>query len=378
MDNMDNSLPNSLPVIEIYTQYEQSIESKEEYLNIWFFLKDKENPANNVSKADLKDKIRGRGNTTWIFPKKPYRIKFDKKTSLFGLAAAENWVLLAEYLDPTLIMNMTAFKLGNVLSLPYNHTYRHIKLYLNEEYKGIYGLTEHNEVGEGRVDIDENEGWFVEMSLEYDEEPKFRTANYDLPVMIKSPKAVPIDIDNPAYDFVKKDINELLDSMASVKFPENGYRDLIDINTFIDFLLANEVVMNHELGHPKSVYLYKDKNGRISVGPLWDFDYAFSYDETTHFTTYKARSWKHSFFERFFEDPVFAAKYKDRWNEKYPEISAISEFIYNYGMELEESVAENFKMWNPSNNYAQQITNMKEWWNNRCLWLNTELNKKSF
>ncbi len=368
-------MPDHLPVIEIYTKDGQVIESKEKYLNIKFSLRDENNPANDVSKTDFNDSIRGRGNSTWNYPKKSYRIKFDKKTSLFGLPKAKSWVLLAEYIDPTLIMNMTVFKLGSILSIPYNHTYHHVQLYLNGEYKGVYGLTEHNQVGEGRVDIDENEGWFVKISSEYNEEPKFRTANYDLPVMIKSPEAEPMLIDNPAYDFVKKSLNELCDSMASANFPENGYRDLVDINTFVDFLLVNEIVMNHELGFPKSTYLYKDKNGKIGAGPLWDFDWAFSYNETSdvYFRTYNERLWKHSFFKRFFEDPVFAAKYKERWNEKYLEIAAVSEFIYNIGTKLEESVAENFKIWNSSGNYVQQITNMKDWWNNRCLWLNTEL-----
>jgi len=367
-----------LPVVKIDTKDGAPVADNANYVNMTFALTDSANPGNDITIVNNENGIRGRGNTTWSYPKKPYRIKFDKKQSLFGLPAAKSWVLLAEYLDPTLILNMTAFRLGNVLGLPYNHTYRHVQFYLNGEYKGVYGLTEQNQAGEGRVDIDENDGWFVEMSTEYDENPKFRTANYNLPVMIKSPDASTFASDT-AYDFVRNGINELCDSIASVNFPENGYRDLIDMDVFTGFLLANDVVKNDELGHPKSTYLYKDNGGKISMGPLWDFDWAFGHtigSDTTpvHFQYYTERSGRHIFFERFFEDPVFLAKYKALWNEKYPEILAVSEFINDIGAELEDAAAENSKIWHTSGNYAQQIADMKDWWDNRCFWLNGEFN----
>jgi len=366
-----------LPVVRIDTKDEAPILDRVNYVNMTFALTDIDNPSNDITVVSNTDGIRGRGNSTWKYTKKSYRIKFDKKQSLFGLPAAKSWVLLAEYIDPTLIMNTTAFELGNILGLPYNHTYHHVQLYLNGEYQGVYGLTEQNQVSEGRVDIDEEYGWFIEMDSYYDEEPKFNTSSYNLPIMIKSPEAEPADISNPAYGFVRKDVNELCDSMASANFPENGFRDLIDMNTFVDFLMVNDVVMNGELWHPKSTYLYKDYGGKISMGPLWDFDWAFGYIGygITHFIDYTGRSDRHSFFNRFFEDPVFTAKYKERWNEKYTEILAVSEFIGDMGTKLKVAAAENFKIWHTYNNYARQITNMKEWWNNRCLWLNSELNK---
>jgi hypothetical protein len=370
-----------LPVVNIDTKDGTPILDKDNYVNMTFTLTDPDNPSNNITVVNDENGIRGRGNSTWgSYPKKPYRIKFDKKQPLFGLPAAKNWVLLAEYLDETLILNMTAFELGNILGIPYNHTYHHVQLYLNGEYIGVYGLTEQNQVGEGRVDIDGNYGWFIEIDANYDEEPKFRTASYNLPVMIKSPEAEPADIDNPAYDFVRNDVNELCDSMASANFPENGYRDLINMNTFIDFRLANDVVSNGELSQPKSTFSYKDNGGKINMGPLWDFDWAFGLTDgaiPTHFQNYTrgVRFYGHQFFKRLFEDPVYSVKYKERWNEKYAEILAVSEFIDDMGTKLEEAAAENFKIWPTSNNYAQQITKMKNWWNNRCLWLNNELNK---
>jgi len=377
-----------LPVIRIDTKNGAPIRDRENYVNMTFTLTDPDNPSNNISVINNTDGIRGRGNTTWeCWPKKPYRIKFDRKQSLFGLAAAKSWVLLAEYMDPTFMTSMTAFKLGDIFELPYNHTYRHVQLYLNGEYEGVYGLTEQNQAGEGRVNIDEDEGWLVEMSAEYDEEPKFMTTNYDLPVMIKSPETEPVYISNPAYDFVIKDVNELCDSMASETFPENEYRNLIDINAFIDFLMINEIVVSHELGHPKSTYLYRDRGGKISMGPLWDFDWAFSYTGEgfghTYFSSFDSHSLRHAFFSRFFEDPIFLVKYKERWNEMYDKIAAVSKFIESFGKTIRTAVAEDSKRWNFSGGYfddydtdhARQIGYMVNWWLARTEWLNAEMNK---
>jgi spore coat protein CotH len=338
---------------------------------------DEDNPMYNISNTDYKDEIRGRGNSTWTYPKKPYRIKFDKKTSLFGYEKAKSWVLLANYLDPTLIMNTVTFELGNRIGLPYTNHYTHVELFLNGVYQGSYMLTEQVQAGAGRVDIDEDDGFLVELDVYYDEEPKFKTTSYQLPIMIKSPE----DLTDPAgYDFVKDAINALDAAVYASSFPESGYRDLINIDTFVGFLLANEIVRNGELGHPKSTYMYKDKgdSAKISMGPLWDFDWAFGFTGTrpNYFTNAQIRfTGGHRFFGRFYSDPVFTRKYKQLWNAHYGDITGIETFIDEMAALLEKSQALNFKLRNETVNYRQQIEKMKTWWHDRVLYLNTEINK---
>jgi hypothetical protein len=200
-----------IPVIKIDAEDGTDITSKYDFVNMNFVLTDPGNPKNDVSKTDMADSIKGRGNTTWDWPKKPYRIKFRDKTSLFGHVAQRNWVLLAEYLDPTFVTTAAVFELGkNVFELPFTQNYHHVQLYLNGEYAGVYVLTEHNQVNPGRVDIDPVEGWFVEIDNYYDAEPMFRTKNYNLPIMIKSPEMDgAVNMDNPAYHFVRDDWDEL-------------------------------------------------------------------------------------------------------------------------------------------------------------------------
>jgi hypothetical protein len=274
-------------------------------------------------------------------------------------------------------MNTVTFELGHRIGLPYTNHYTHVEVFLNGTYQGSYMLTEQMQVGKGRVDIDEDEGFFVELDSYYDEDPKFRTGLYNLPIMIKSPE----DLTDPSgYDFVKTAINGLETAMRVDTFPESGYRDLINLDTFVDFLLINEIVRNGELGHPKSTYMYKDKgNAKISMGPLWDFDWAFGYSGSGHvyFTNSSGRSGKHAFFQRFFADSVFTAQFKDHWNTKYAEIAGMTAFIDEQAEKLKKSQVENFKIWwaNDNINYNQEIKKMKEWWSARIAYLNTEINK---
>jgi hypothetical protein len=365
-------LNTGLPIIRIDTAGGQAITSKETYTTANIIITDPQNSTNNITATTG---IRGRGNTTWGKIKKPYRLKFDEKKSLFGLTKAKSWVLLANYQDPTLLMNTVAFELGQRLGLPYTNHYVHVELVLNGVYEGSYLLTEQVQVGSGRVDIDEDNGFLVEIDHYYDEEPKFTTINYSLPVMIKSPE----DLGNISdYDFVKVAVNGLTDALVNSTFPENGYRDLIDMDTFVDFLLVNEIVGNGEIGWPKSTYMYKDIGGKISMGPLWDFDWGYGYsgNGNVYWKNYRFRNGVHAFFARLFQDPVFRTEYKSHWNAKYADILSIDGFIDTMAQKLYLSQTVNFTVWQWKNklNYQTEITKMKLWLRNRIEYLNEEIN----
>ncbi|MCL1948052.1 MAG: CotH kinase family protein [Chitinivibrionia bacterium] len=408
-----------LPVIRIDTENSVPILNKEDWVNMTFVLTDTDNPENNITRIGLPqyDRIRGRGNSTWGWPKKPYRIRFRENISFFGLPARENWILLAEYRDPTFLITPTALELGrNVFDYqPFTCSYHHVHVYLNGKYDGVYILTEHRQAdplgvgAPGRVKIDPTNGWFVELG-NYDEAPKFRTKNYNLPIMISAPDFGANSAD-PKYDFVKNDWNKLCDSLASANFPENGYGDLIDINTFIDFSMIQEIVHAPEFSILASVFSYKDINGKISMGPLWDFDATFGlatkpeqnvlFNDTSFIwdrdPVSGSLSWKasiyhnrHSFFQRFFDDPIFLAKYKERWNEKYDKLVEVKYFIEELGEKVRVSVMEDHKRWilgdTPIDkgaihsaiydiDHARQVELMTGWWERRIQWLNTELNK---
>jgi hypothetical protein len=350
---LDAPQATGLPVIRIDTQDGQEVVSKEAYLQASITISDPRNPGFDYKGVALRDQVRGRGNTTWTYPKKPYRIRFAQKRSVFGLAEARNWVLLANYLDPTLMMTSIAMETGQRLGLPFTNHYVHTELFVNGEYRGSYLLTEHVQVGEGRVDIDEDHGFFVELDSYFDDEPKFRTEIYDLPVMIKSPE----DLDDPSgYDFVKAALHELETALTAPTFPDSGYRELISTSTLIDYLLVNELLTNNELGWPKSTYLHRDVGGKIQMGPIWDFDWGFGYTGLGHeyFTAWDYIAGKHAFFTRFFDDPEFLREYRTRWRES-----------------LQRSQEHNFAVWPEarSDGFAKEVEDLISWWRKRIEYL---------
>ncbi|KAA6329200.1 hypothetical protein EZS27_021972 [termite gut metagenome] len=372
-----------LPVVKIDTENNAEILDKENYVTATFTLSDAVSPKNDLKKKETG--IRGRGNSTWGYPKRPYRLKFDKKVSLFGLGEAKSWVLLANYLDPTFIMNTVAFELGRKIGLPYTNHAHHVELFLNGKYRGSYVLTEQVQVNEYRVNIDENEDFFVELDTYYDEEVKFRTPIIDLPINVKSPE----DTDESKIGFIKTAINDLEEAMfgTSSNFPQNNYKELIDIKSFINYLLVNEIVRNEELGHPKSTYMYKKKGGKICMGPLWDFDWAFGYNGSgqNYFNYFdsilfydrsvSSNSIGTRFFTQFFKDPEFRLEYKKQWNEIKNSISDMDIFIQEMGVYLQKSAIENKEEWTHNLYHTGQINLMHTWLKGRIDYLDIQINK---
>jgi hypothetical protein len=268
------------------------------------------------------------------------------------------------------------------MGFPFANHCTHVELILNGRYEGSYTVTEQIQAGRGRVEIDEDTGFLVEIDDHYDEEPKFRTPVLELPVMIKHPEDFPED---GAYDFVKSAVNELEAALFSDSFPNNNYRALIDLDNFIDYIMINEITRNVDLQMFHSVYLHRDGSGdsKIRLGPLWDFDFGFDFYAGFYFndvsgmfynTTFRDGPGK-PFFDRFFEDPSFRTKYKERWNEKYSDIAGMETFIDQMAALLDKSQQADRKVWWwKKGDPKKEIERMKDWWRRRIAYLNTEIN----
>lgn len=366
-----------LPMIVIDTKDSAEIISKDDYVKMNITVWDGDHTDYSFSNSDFADGIRRRGNSTYYYAKKPYRIKFKEKTSLFGLEKAKSWVLLANYLDPTLIMNDTAFRLGQTVGLPFTNHGNSVDLILNGKYLGTYLLTEQIQVGSGRVDIDEDDGILAEFDTYYDEDPKFKTANYALPVMFKNP-----EVDGDDIDLLQDEV-ALLNALDAAVY-HNGENDvadnlweLADVSTFAKFLLCNQIVKNSELAHPKSTYIYRDSDGaaKFCTGPLWDFDWAFGYcgSGRTYFVSgsESGDSGRCAFFAKLYSDETFKAEYKSVWNDYETEIAALADYMTKQKERLEKSSALNRAVWGFTEDTAKEIDTMTDWWNSRMTWMRT-------
>ena len=311
--------------IHVATQDGVEIKSKEEYVPCYVSVDGRGQYQLHAASG----RIRGRGNSTWSwYDKKPYRIKFDKSHKMLGIDKDKDWVLLANWRDVTKVMNTYCSLTADYMGLPFTTPVRFVELFINGKYNGIYQLAEQVEVGKNRVDIDEGGG--VLLTLDADDGPthspdggdNFWSTVYRLPVAVKWPK----NLTQEQLDSIKADFAQLENAVKAGSFRVTD--SLMDIRSYIAMLQLQELVYNVELRAPRSLFLFKDKGGKYTFGPAWDWDAGFDfswgdmYTGHTYFGNYRStllgnnplgkRDISH-FFIDMFQNRKFVLQYKEQW-----------------------------------------------------------------
>ena len=189
-----------IPRVHINTEgnFEFGNADKEKYVNSTVRIEDLDNYYTTDTELVADGEIKGRGNSTWGAPKKPYRIKLEKKERLLGMSNDRNWALLANHFDKSLLRNIVAFEISNIVDMSWTPKLVSVDYYMNGTYRGVYTLTEHVRVADERLDLDlvsenDNSGealtgdYFLELDFHFDEPSKFRTSTMNLPIMFKDP-----------------------------------------------------------------------------------------------------------------------------------------------------------------------------------------------
>lgn len=311
------------------------ITSKDTYLTGSFSMS-KGFDADSISPLPVS--IKGRGNSTWDMPKKPYRLKFDKKIAIGSMKKAKSYVLLANFIDPTLIHNVFAFKLAQLLNLPYTNNFIPADLYLNGIYKGSYLITEKIGLNSGSIhNIDQTQGILYELSDEYDEKWKFRSALDSLPVMIKDPDFDELALADSTFSPQtalaewQADFNRL---ESAIKFPDDQTRDLlgqlrgerpekyIDMDELARWALVYLAIGCGELNHPKSVFIHRaSHHDKFHFGPIWDFDWLVDYygsqENFWHYDYYLLEFWRqeNQIFQALFKRQSFIDALENIWQD---------------------------------------------------------------
>lgn len=297
--------------------------------------------------------IRGRGNSTWKYPKKPYALKLDSKAEILGMPKHKRWVLLANWLDRTLLRNHVAFRIAMHTDLAWTPRGEFVEVILNGKHIGNYYLCEHIKVDENRVNIHELEdtdvdgGFVMEIDTYYDETYKFKSSVKQFPYMFKDPD----EVNESQFAFMKDFINNLEESLYDKsRFAAREYADYLDIDSFIDWWISYELTGNTETHHPKSTYVYKDKGGKLMAGPLWDFDWkTFRLDNEEWVTK------SHLYFDVLFTDPVFVSRVKQRWNLYEGKFRSVDQFIESEAQRIRNSEEMNHQMWPVTQNTNEDI-----------------------
>jgi len=360
-----------------------------------------------------------RGQTSLDFPKKQYSIEIrdenyeDKNISLLGMPSESDWILGAPYSDKTLMRNVLAFKISNEMGM-YAPRTRFVEVFLHmpdenkveADYRGLYFLAEKIKRDNDRVAVEQMDpaedtslsgGYILEISSEDKIEPgdSFIETERGLKLINIYPKGDSITIKQKKW--ITDYINEFEQALYSDYFNDDefGYRKYIDIDSFIDYLLINELFKNVEI-FSSSTFLYKGRYGKLKAGPVWDFNLS------TGNATYRVSSvnqpinWQHltgNWKKRFFEDEYFVIKYIDRWKQLRKNVFSdenIIKIIESNEELLSEAQIRNFDRWdilgkyvwpNPepyAKTYEEEIEKLKNWLLARSEWIDSNIDSLQY
>lgn len=367
-----------LPVLWITTENREEISSKENYLNAHLRLvKDVvTRAAGETFEADVQ--IKGRGNSSWSgSPKKSYRLKFDQKVSLLDEPQDKSWVLLANYFDKTSIRNATAFYISQISNLDYTPRSHFVELMLNGRYNGTYQLTEKLKLAKNRVNVGED-GYLLQIDKRsVGESATFYVSHIGSPFKIEDSS---LELTPERIEYVRKYVAEADSILYSDNFtdPQTGWRKYMDMDSFVDWYLVNEIAKNNDAHSFSSCYLNMQHGGKLKYGPCWDFDIAFGnidYSDchsSDGFWIKISSPW----FSRLFKDPAFVAKVKERYDYFYSRKDDIMNSINQNAQYLQRSVVENENRWGtfytytwPNydiwGSYLNEVQSMKIWLSER-------------
>ena len=326
--------------------------------------------------------FRGRGNSTWSYPKKPYAIKLDKKATILGMPKHKRWVLLANWMDRTLMRNKVAFELGKCTQMAYIPRGEYVEVVLNGKHLGNYLLCEQIKVDENRVNIAEIDaesedvtgGYLLELDTYYDEAYKFKSSVKNFPYMFKDPDE---DISDAMFNYLQSYVNTLEDNLYN-SFDAGQWKEYMGLDSFVDYWFAVELTCNSESAHPKSIYMHKDQGGKLCAGPMWDYDWGT-------FTPGKSSSYQlknHLYYPALFNDREFVSKVKERWPAAKTNFDKIADLIDSEANKIKNSEKINCAMWPISQRvngdetmtFDEAVSRLKKSYVDKLQWLDQKIN----
>jgi len=376
-------------VFFINTENGDSIKSKEEYIPAKYYIEtfghegfddvgSKEQPLDLL--------IRGRGNYTWKrFEKKPYKIKFDKKTELLGMKSNKHFALLSHPDDTTgFFRNTVGFELSRMMGMEWTPEQRPVEMMLNGEYRGLYFLTETVRPGKNRVNIEEQVnyetnpekvkgGWLVEIdNYVVDNQLTLISGAYGR--LLRLTYHSPDSLSDVQSDWLSKEFMTILRLISNNDVQNRQWEDYLDIESLVKFAIVTEITANQE-AFWGSCFLYKaNPEVKWKFGPAWDFGWAFI-DHPNEFT------WVNNHFGKtliyaFPKYSSFQAKIKEVWKifykDKYP---LLNDYIDRFADEISIAIQHDYNRWPELSGGANSYVlaeKVKGWLHNRISWLNKQ------
>ncbi|RLD68328.1 MAG: hypothetical protein DRI98_11980 [Bacteroidetes bacterium] len=372
-------------------------------------------PGNGYS-GQISIEVRGE-SSAWFSPKKSYSLETqtDSGTNnnviLLGLPQENDWVLYAPYLDKSLLRNVLSYRLFEEMG-NYSPRTRFVEVVVNNDYKGVYILTEKIKRDKNRVDmakllpedisgneltggyllrIDKLSGMSSELFWESPVSPPYAGYN-QVTYSYFDPKYEELNDTQRAYimDHMQKFESALVHRYF--KDPESGYRAYLDIPSMVDMMILNEFTKEVD-AYLFSHYFYKQKDsdgGKLVNGPPWDYNLAFGnndYYEDLHLTY----NWIYTqdnrvyWWNRVMEDSWFRNALRCRWDELYQTVLSsenLHAIVDSSLMVMGEGVQRNFQRWPilgtyvwPNSfvgqTYSEEEWFLRNWMDDRVEWMDS-------
>jgi hypothetical protein len=373
------------PVMRITTENGVPITTREIYVRATMTLGGVEYPL----------RIRGRGHSTWQLPKKPYRLRLDAQASLLGMPADRDWAMLANYADHSLARNAVALGLSRWTSIDWSPRFGFVEVVLNGEYQGSYLLTEHIKAAPERVNRSE-QGLLIEVDerLEANGDPGFRSPR-GFPLVYQDPDD-PSEETQAAFEAYIADFEAALygDDFAD---PELGYARFIDVDSFVDWYLVQELFKNVDADFFSSCWFTWD-NGKLAMGPLWDFDVSSGFDIPFWPGYSDPEGWwvrggplpdivprphhDDHWVARMLQDPAFESRVGERWNQLKPAFEASTKepekILHSLGAAAGNdrerwSGGMFYPLWAHGDDPKAEARFLSDWLSRRIVWMDGQL-----
>lgn len=231
--------------------------------------------------------VKGRGNSSWQSPKKPYSIKLESKASLLDIPKTKKYAVIPGFHDNSLMRNYISYKcLQDLIGIDYVPKCEFVDVYLNGQYNGIYILVERIDTGKNKVDIEEADeenmtgGYLIEKNIQ----GKFSLANdiwFNCPYWANQTRDY-FELHAPEPEgelreamlaYLEGWVNDIHDCIMN---GSGDYLDYVDTTTWIDFIILQEVSKNPDGNFKTSCWLYKDRDDdHMYMTAPWDFDFAY-------------------------------------------------------------------------------------------------------
>lgn len=348
--------------------------------------------------------VKGRGNTSWGQPKKPYSIKLDSKKSLLDIPKTKKYAIVASYSDPSFIRNYMTYKAGLMLSgIGYVPKCEFVEVYLNGSYNGIYLLVERVDIESNKINIEEatadelTGGYLIEKDvrdkIDFSSDlwfncPYWANQNKDY-FILKTPEPDDAALANQMRQYLEAYMQRVHDAIMGLS--SESYTQYVDVSSWIDFIIVQELAKNIDGNMKTSCYMIKQaQDDKLYFTAPWDFDLAYGNPETT----WNNADYQHNdyydcpnaqspsdfmvinssapWFDKLYDDHE---EFRTALMERYAQyrrgmIPAMLAMMDEQGAYLSGAMPSDEALWH--RNFHAGLASLRTWFNSRIAWLDGE------